>query len=284
MFVKRIFSLIMLLTGLISNQVTNCTFLSAEKNEVLQEDELFNTNWTSFAYSGYTWSKNAGIVNPDPSVFTSVAPGDSDDSTVSNCPFSGTSLVRNLNDWCVIGMSYEVYGLFTYQRYHSNGIAAISPQREVVGVNYVRSFSLSHQSVMAETYLKLPKKWKTTLGTTNIRPILGGGVGIGITNFFDFQTLGYDAFTTDTKITTLGSNNISKNFAWRVECGINFKTADSRTSFGLSYRYYYGGKFSSGNRYQFNDVHSQGGVLIFPPWTGAIRANQIKLYISVEFN
>lgn len=281
---KRVNILIFLFVVLALNHATNCETSPQTQNEVLSKDELYGSNWTSFAYSGYTWSKNAGIKNPDPAVFTSVGPGDTDDSTVSNCPFSGTSLMRNLNDWCVIGMSYEVYGLFTYQRYHADGIAATAPRREMLGPNYVRSFSLSHQSVMAESYLKLPKNWKTRLGSTNIRPILGGGVGIGITNFFDFQTLSYDVATGDTAITTLGANNINKSFAWRIECGINFKTVDSRTSFGVSYRYYYGGKFSSGNRYQLNDTQSEGSVIGFPPWTGVIRANQIKLYIAVDFN
>lgn len=280
---KRVFSLCLMI-GLSTINSVNSAAFSQKEEGILSEDELYSNNWTSFAYSGYTWSKNAGIVNPDPAVFTSVGPGDTDDSTVSNCPFSGTSLVRNVNDWLVIGMSYEVYGLFTYQRYHADGIAATAPQREILGPNYVRSFSLSHQSVMTQFYLKLPKAWKTTLGKTNIRPVLGGGVGIGITNFFDFQTLSYDVETGDTAITTLGANNINKSFAWRVECGVNFKTINSGTSFGINYRYYHGGKFSSGSRYQLNDTQSEGSVIGFPPWTGVIRANQIKLYISVEFN
>lgn len=242
-----------------------------------------NYKWNSRGYSGYAWAKNAGVTNPDPASFENVAANDTDDGKLSNVPFGGFAILRNLNDWCYLGFSFETYGLFAYQRSHINSTAPTT-SKELVGKNYSRAFTLSHQSVMAETFFKLPKKWRVLLGNMQIKPILGGGLGIGITNFFDFQTCSFDPVHSDTQITTIGANNIKKSLAWRFETGINFQTIQSEVSFGISYRYYHGGKFASGTRYQFNDILNMGKVLILPAWQGVIKANELKMYISVDFN
>ena len=240
-------------------------------------------NWNTRGYSGYAWAKNAGVINPDPAHFENVTILDSDDGKLSNVPFGGFALLRNFNDWLSAGFSFESYGLFAYQRSHLN-TQALATTKEFVGPNYSRSFTLSHQSVMLETFLNLPNKWQVALGNTRIKPVLGGGLGIGITNLFDFQTCSFDSVHDDTQITTIGSNNIKKSLAWCFETGINFQTIGSEVSFGISYRYYHGGQFASGTRYQFNDFVNMGNVLDLPAWTGTIKANELKMYISVDFN
>lgn len=239
--------------------------------------------WNSRGYSGYAWAKNAEITNPDPASFENVAENDTDDGKLSNVPFGGFAILRNLYDWLSLGFSFETYGLFAYQRSHLNSFSTATT-KELVGKNYSRTFTLSHQSVMAESFLKLPKKWRVALGNMQIRPVLGGGIGVGITNLFDFQTCSFDPVHSDTQLTTIGENNIKKSLAWRLETGINFQTIGSDVSFGISYRYYHGGKFASGTRYQFNDILNLGKVLVLPAWTGVIKANELKMYISVDFN
>ena len=239
--------------------------------------------WRSLGYTGYVWSKNAEVVNPAPLSFENVAPNDSDDGRLSNVPFGGMSLVRRIYDWADLGFSFETYGLFAYQRSHLR-TSPIGSSIELLGNNYSRSFTLSHQSAMMEGYLNFPSAWLATLGKTQIRPTIGGGLGIGITNLFDFQTISYDLVHSDTQITTIASNNIKKSFAWRFEIGLIFQTIDSDVSLGINYRYYHGGNFASGTRYQFNDVINEGASHILPPWTGLIKADVLKMSINVDFN
>lgn len=247
--------------------------------------DSFNENykWNTRGYSGYAWTKKASVKNPDPTSFEKVAILDTDDGELSNVPFGGFAVLRNCYDWLSVGFSFESYGLFAYQRSHINSQANASTI-EIVGPNYSRSFTLSHQSAMAESFFKFSEKWRVLLGNMQIKPVLGGGVGVGITNLFGFQTCSFNPINDDTQITTIGANHIKKSLAWRVETGLNFQTINSEVSFGISYRYYYGGKFASGTRYQFNDLINVGKVLDLPAWTGSIKANEMKMYISVDFN
>lgn len=258
----------------------NLIFLSNMAQEVRPDDHY---QWNSRGYSGYAWAKNAGVVNPDLASFENVAANDTDDGKLSNVPFGGFAVLRNLYDWLSLGFSFETYGLFAYQRSHLNSFSAITT-KEFVGKNFSRTFTLSHQSAMIEMFLKLPKKWRVMLGNMQIKPVLGGGLGVGITNLFDFQTSSFDVVHFDTQLTTIGENNIKKSLAWCFETGINFQTISSDVSFGISYRYYHGGKFASGTRYQFNDILNLGKTLVLPAWTGVIKANELKIYISVDFN
>lgn len=246
--------------------------------------DLSTHKWNSMAYLGYAWSKKTGVVNPDPNIFQKVALGDTDDNVLSNVPYAGMSLIRNVCDWLKIGVSFETYGLFAYQKSHLNGIAPSGSIVEFVGPNYTRSFVISHQSVMLDSYLVLPEKCRTRLGNTIIKPVFGGGVGIGISNLFNFQAVSYDIVHSDTQITTIGSNHIQKSLAWCVESGIDFQSIDSEVSVGVSYRYYNGGEFKSGNRFQLNDLFNEGRSFILPPWSGRIKANEIKMYININFN
>lgn len=243
----------------------------------LQSDLAAQPKWHTYAYSGYAWSKKAGIVNPAPLIFANVAPSDTDDSSLSNANFVGIALHHDLNKWQSLGLSYESYATFNYQKYHENG----SPMQDNLGSVFLRLFFMNHQSVMLESYLKMPKHWQVQLGGLKVTPLVGLGVGVGINNLFNFQALSYDADIEGTEIASIAKNNIEKSFAWRIETGLNFASLSSNVSFGLAYRYYDGGRFATSNFYLFNIAQ---GFAILPPWTGKFKTNQIKMYINVNFD
>src|SRR3990167_10885076 len=90
--VKKIFLYLILvslaasrqLIGLVNNGKPNPTFY----------------RWSTYSYTGYAWSKKAGIVNPEPTFFTNTAEDDNDNGGLSNTPFGGVSLQRNMCEWC----------------------------------------------------------------------------------------------------------------------------------------------------------------------------------------
>lgn len=236
--------------------------------------------WSVYTYAGYAWSKKAGVVNPQPEIFANVSKIDSDDSKLANTAFSGVSLQRNIYDWLSCGFSYETYALFNYQRFHTNAQQA----SEIRGTRYVRQFLMNHQSAMFETYFKLPQDLCVGLGRVELRPLVGLAVGIGINDVFNFGTISdrFGIFGYSINYNTVGSNYIKKSFAWRIEAGLKFSSLDSNLSFGVAYRYYDGGAFQSGTRYQINSLNDS--VLSLQPWSGSLKANEIKLYFEVDFN
>lgn len=240
--------------------------------------------WSSYAYGGYAWSKKAGISNPLPAKFANVADSDTDNDDIANTPFFGVSLQRNFNDFVSGGFSYEIYTLFNYQRYHAN----VSGSIEIFGADkYVRQFLMNHQAAMLEGYLKLPSVYSVELGSLQVAPLLGGGVGVGISNLFNFGTVGQSngiVGVYDVYYKTVGSNHISKSMAWRIEAGLRFKSLESNFAFGVAYRYYHGGTFHSGPRYLFSGGIFIDQVLELPDWSGTLKSNQLKMYLEVDFN
>ncbi len=244
--------------------------------------------WKTYAYSGYAWSKKAGIVNPAPLYFTNVLPGDTDDSNLSNANFIGIALHYNLNRFHTLGASYESYATFNYQKFHNRGSLAV----EDIDLNsgYERQFFMNHQSAMLEGYLKFPARWGVILGGLNITPLVGAAVGVGINNLFGFEAISFrrEDFVNDTLITSIAKNNIKKGMAWRIETGLNFESCNSNVSFGVSYRYYDGGRFATSNLYLTNGYSLIAppidSLTVLPPWTGKFKTNQIKMYINVSFD
>ncbi len=238
--------------------------------------------WSVYAYTGYAWSKNAGIVNPDPFIFANVAANDTDDGNLSNAPFGGVSFQRNISDWFSIGCCYEIYAMLNYQRYHING----TPAQENLGPKFMRQFLLNHQSFMLEAYLRLPEKWHLMLNCFTVKPLFSAAFGVGINDLFNFGTIASSRyFSGSINYDTVGSNFIAKSLAWRLEAGLRFSPPDSNHAFGVAYRYYCGGGFQSGQRYQFNALFDFNSTLrILPPWKGVLKANELKIYIETDFD
>jgi hypothetical protein len=243
--------------------------------------------WHAYAYSGYAWCKKTGFNNPDrinpegQRVFI-FDPNLNDDNVLRNAPFGGMALHRSVNSWLRLGFSFDSYATFAYQKFHTVLLPAALV--EVLWDQYQRQFSLQHRSAMFDCYLQTPASWQVTVGAISIIPQIGGSVGVGINNMYNFQTITHNIIAQDTDVTTIGANHISKSLAWRIEAGIKFNSLESNVSFGVSYRYYCGGEFKSGTRFMFNDISNEGTIYNLPAWRGVLKTNQIKLYINANFD
>lgn len=257
--------------------------LLAEVPVTLIEPEAAKVNpnykWSNSSYVGYAWSLKPGLVNPDTTKFTKVAPGDTDDLEMTNVSYAGISLGRHIFKCLLVSLSYEIFNSFNYQKYHSGGSL---PGSTVLDTNFLRSFSITHQSVLLNLSIDFPDKWKKQWGDVNIMPALGAGLGVGINLMSGFQTLVFSGTPPVAALTTQGLLNLKNSLAWYVNVGISFQPTDTEANFGIAYRYYNGGKFSSGSRYVINDSNEEA-LVDLAAWTGIIKTNQIKLFLNFDF-
>jgi len=249
---------------------------------LIEEESITKSNehkWCNSSYVGYAWSMKSGLVNPDITKFNQVAAGDTDDAPLSNVSYAGISLGRRVFKWLTASFSYEIFNGFNYQSYHKNGTLAGNP---TTSVDFLRTFSLIHQSALLNFYIDFPSSWQTTVGNINISPELGGGLGVGVNQLNNFQTLTFANVTPTVALTTLGLLNIKTSLAWFVNIGISFQPKGTDANFGFGYRYYNGGKFSTSSKYILNDVNDQS-IVDLAAWTGTIRTNQFKLFLDFDF-
>jgi hypothetical protein len=240
--------------------------------------------WSSSSYAGYAWSGLSGITNPNTNLFNKVAAGDSDNSPLGNVPYAGFSLGRRIGKHVIFSFGYDVYGAFGYRRSHVN--ATMPTQMagvEILGSNYVRSFVLDHQAAIFTIYLDVPNKWGVSFKNMHIKPIAGAGLGVGISKVRGFQTVGYSSTAPYSQITTQANVHTSKSLAGNVSVGLILWSANSAVSFGMGYRYSYGGKFESGDNFVLNDNYNQGREVKLAAWTGKLKTQELRIYVNAEF-
>lgn len=235
--------------------------------------------WTNSSYVGYAWSLKSGIVNPDVSKFSKVAPGDTDNIPLTNVSYAGISLGKHVFKWLEIKFSYEIFNSFNYQSYHAGGSL---PGQTALDTNFLRSFAVLHQSALLNFYLDWPKRWGVSLGDLVLKPVIGTGLGVGINQMSGFQTFTFTGTPPVASLSTQGLININNSLAWYVNLGVAFQPKGTSASFGLAYRYYNGGKFISSTKYVVSDS-SEEALIDLAAWTGTIRTNQLKLFLDFDF-
>lgn len=239
--------------------------------------------WTNSAYVGYSWSLNAGFTNPDSTVFKQHSAGD--DGKLGNTSYAGIALSRYLCDWFSLGFAYEIYNNFAYQNIHVGDDASVYQvtSTEMFGNKFTRSFALANQAALFIFYFNLPDKHKLTCGKFLVEPVLGGGVGPAINYMTSFQAVGLTAQAPFHQISTVGIANVKTSLAWYLSIGIGFKPVNTAATFGICYRYYTGGIFSSGSQFVFYDADNGGELITAKPWTGTLKTNQLSIFLDFDF-
>lgn len=241
--------------------------------------------WSNSSYVGYAWATKAGVVNPDPKSFREVLPGDTDDAGLGGVSYAGISMSRNICHWLALGFGYEIYNSFNYLSYHlvKDFVIPVSGV-EVLNTNFIRSFSITHQSAIFSGYIDFPKNWQIVQGIFTITPVLGAGVGFGMNKMLNFQVLALSSGASPySQLSTLGFNNMKTSLAWFVNFGIGFKPKNTTATFGFGYRYYVGGKFATSPQYILNDPINAGTIVNLAPWTGTLKTNQLKIFLDFDF-
>lgn len=282
---KRI---ILLTFGLNLVLISNLLVATFGNTPVAVPDKTSNVRpdykWTTSSYVGYAWSRNTNLRATNPANFNQPVIGDTNNNNLGNVPYAGFSLSRRFRKIYKIGFSYDVYGNFLYRKYHPLGVAPTPAAGvEVLGIPYSRSFALDHQGVLFNLGLKLPDKYSLVIKNMYIKPEISGGLGVGISKVKSFQALGYINTAPYSQLTTLGPVNSTKKLAWQFTLGLSLYPKNSAVSFGIAYRYYYGGKFASSNVFVLNDGYNHGLPADLGVWTGVLKTQQLKMYINAEF-
>lgn len=255
----------------------------AEVPMTLIEPESIKENpanqWSNSSYVGYAWSMKAGIKNPDENKFIRVAPGGSDDIMPSNTSYAGISLGRKIGKHVVLSISYDIFNGLGFQNYYTGGSL---PGHNNQDTNFLRSFALAHQSILLNLALNLPDKWQCSVSDLNIKPVVGAGLGVGVNQVSNFQVIIFSDLPSSVQISTIGLTNIKSSLAWYVNVGVGFQPKGTAAYFGVAYRYYNGGAFSSGSKFVVTDSN-EGSLVDVAPWTGTLKTNQIKLFLEFDF-
>ena len=276
---KKLIKIILLVMCLVGENMAHGELLASSLIEPDAAVANPNYKWSNSSYVGYAWSLKAGIVNPDVAKFIKIGPGDTDDTPLTNVSYAGISLGRHVCKWLTVSFSYEIFNSFNYQSYHTGGSL---PGSSTLDTNFLRSFSVLHQSALLNFYLDWPKKYNIGWGDLLVKPVIGSGLGVGVNQMSAFQTLTFTGTPAVASLSTQGFINLQNSLAWYVNIGISFQPKGTAANFGVAYRYYDGGKFSSGTKYIVNDSNEEA-LIDLAAWTGVIRTNQLKLFLDFDF-
>jgi len=263
------------------------------------QDEVVNS-WDTDAYFGYAFSMNNHLKNPstvqfNQGVVPTTTSNDSDDNNnpesakMGDATLVGVAINYNCCSWFTLGISGELYTPFTYALAHSGATlatgAGTAGTNEILGKNYLRSFTLNHQAFLFNVYFHLPERLAWNVGGVNVTPLIGGGVGVGLNKVTNFQTTGWSTVSTAgiLQYTTIALPNLKASVAWQATAGLNFQPEGSDMSFGVTYRFKDEGKFSTGTQYQLNDNANYGKVVTLDAWTGKLRTNEVAMFVNFEF-
>lgn len=239
-------------------------------------------NWCGKVYSGFGFSAKGDVTNPSSVQFNTVASTDTDDKKLGKVGFIGVAVDRKLWSWVSAGVSFDMYTPFRYAAYHT-GATAATGTGEVLSTNYQRVFNVSHQSALFNVNLFAPEDWSFGVGSMNISPSIGAGVGVGVSEVRDFHAIGYNSTATGGVVTTVALPNSKADVAWQASGGFKFQPEDSNVGFCVGYRYYYGGKFESAASYMLNDTTNTGSSVALTAWTGKIKVHEVRLGLDLSF-
>jgi hypothetical protein len=236
------------------------------------------SGWSCQANVGYAITRKTGLTNPD-STFWHVA-NEGYDAKLGQSSFVGVSVGKDVCRWCAVDVDYTLYQTFNYQKYQTGGS----------GPNRMRFFDIGHQAALFNLQLKLPEDWALSIAGVNVSPVLGAGLGVGISRMSNFHSVGYIdiAIASATGVGTsnaIGMPNTKADLAWQVNGGLMLQPEDSDISVGVNYRYYDGGKFESGTSFMFNSVAAteKGAQVTAAAWKANLRMHQVRLCLNWEF-
>jgi hypothetical protein len=219
-----------------------------------ESDELFNSLFSSKPHYSYVISAEVGV---------------------------------EFNNWLSLGSSFNIRPLYEYCQ--SSDV--------IYGDNLTRTayLTLSNMSFMYVAAINrgIDPCWSWECGCFRLAPFVAGGVGLAYTSIGHFVIVSND----DTKVGNLEVRQVlqeqtattTSNFAWQVQVGLEASYAE-RLSFGVSYRYFSAGNWSTATDRcclnYWSNYELTGPNLIyttFPPLLGKLRANELVFNLMINF-
>lgn len=186
------------------------------------------------------------------------------------------------NNWLSLGSSFNIRPLYEYCQ-STDAVGDISAQTVY--------FTLSNMSFMyiAAINRGIDPCWSWECGCFRLAPFVAGGVGLAYTTFGHFVILDDNII----KIQGLDERRVledsvattTSSFAWQAQVGLEASYSE-RLSFGVSYRYFSAGTWSSGTdrcciNYLWNEIDNS--TYTTAPLCGKLRANELVFNLMINF-
>jgi hypothetical protein len=231
--------------------------------------------WYGVIQTGYAYSFNAGISNPDPGFWDAAVQGYN--TNLGGSPFLGVGFGRSLFYYLRADVAYTYFQGFHYQKFQSGS----SDTAGFTGSKRNRYFDLDHQNVMFNFSLYPEKYGYFSLAKLEISPYLGLGIGAGFSRVMNFHTVAYSQGVGST--TSIGTKTNKSSFAWQGFTGIRLHPSKACMNLDLGYRYYDGGRFTGPDFVYANTKDLQGNPVPGKPWKGKLRTNQFTIALNFWF-
>lgn len=221
--------------------------------------------WYAYVGTGYAWSLNAGINNPNPAAWDFANEGY--DSNLGHGGFYSIGFGRNICEYLHMDLSYTNYATLHYQKYQTGEGSSIGS----TGNTRTRFFDLDSQSILLNfALLPAEEQFSAHLGGVYISPFINAGIGIGFNRVGNFHTVASNG-----AVTTIADPNNTANFAWQGSLGLTMHPDCSHLFLDVGYRYYDGGHFESDNVFTINTGGASGAKVQAQPMRGKFTSNQV---------
>lgn len=239
-------------------------------------------NFYLMTESGWSWSNKANIC-ADTSFWDEANEGYN--SKLGRGYVASAEVGVFFNNWLSLGSSYNFRGIYEYCKNQTSD-AVDTPA--FIG-NKRRRFDLTNTSFMYTMGINRGYEpcWSWECGCFSIAPFIAGGIGISFNNLYNFHSItdkqipGFDNYL----VRSVETGFIKRSFAWQVSAGIEAAYSD-RMAFGVSYRYFDGGKFYSNNYLNpeiDNQVDPDACFMTAPRWRGRLRTNELLFNLMINF-
>lgn len=232
-----------------------------------------NRPWYGIVGTGYAWSTNTGIRNPDADFWDDSIQGYN--SALGTSQFFTFGFGKQLSKYAFVDMSYTYYQTFHYKKFQTgeNTAAPAFASR-----NRTRFFDLDNQNILFNLSIYQNKYFAWNTICLEFSPFVGAGIGVGLNRVTNFHTV-----TASGATTAIGSSSSNNSFAWQVFGGIRIRPMGSCISFDLGYHYYNAGSFKGPNRVYINEPPFFGTSVAAKAWKGKLKTNQVNAAFNIPF-
>lgn len=233
--------------------------------------------WFGFAETGYAWSIKTGTKNPDSSFWDDAAQGYN--TRLNGASFITVGFGRSFyNEMIDASVLYGQLGVLHYQKYQTGS----STTPGFTGNARTRLFNVEHQHALIRMGLDAKKYLSCTIWNVAFSPVGSIGIGVGVNNTSNFNTVAYNSTMMVGSTTSVGKPVTKTTFAWEGSLGIRVQPEQSHVGMKLGYNYLDGGKFRCPSVVMLNTSDVQGGQRSGAPWKGSVRTHQILFSLDIK--
>jgi hypothetical protein len=240
-------------------------------------------NWYGVVGTGYAWSFNSGIKNPDPTFWDDANEGYN--ANLGNSPFFTLGFGSRFCGCFSLDLDYTYYQTFHYQKYQTS---TVGQTPGFTGIARTRFFDLDHQNVMFNLSYAPCRQFSFGCSCIDFSPLLGIGIGCGVNRVSNFHTVGFSSISTIGAVgstTSIGETVTNASFAWQGTAGFRIHPQPcSPLLIDIAYRYYDGGTFHGPRNIVLNTLSGAGAFSANgKAWKGRLKANEIMLTLNYLF-